>query len=77
MPDPLRRSFLAALLGLLPFATVRARAAETRECQTRDCGFVYDPAIGDPDHDVPPGVAFEDLPDDWACPNCGRAKELW
>ena len=25
------------------------------------CGWVYDPAVGDPDGDIPPGVAFEDL----------------
>ncbi|MCE1237574.1 MAG: rubredoxin [Hyphomicrobiales bacterium] len=33
--------------------------------------------MGDPEHAVPPGVAFEDLPEDWICPNCGRIKDLW
>ncbi|UCC97132.1 MAG: rubredoxin [Phycisphaerales bacterium] len=39
------------------------------------CGYVYDPQVGDPDNDVKPGTAFEDLPDDWVCPDCGVGKE--
>ncbi len=39
------------------------------------CGFVYDPADGDPENGIPPGVAFEDLPEDWVCPTCGVGKE--
>jgi rubredoxin len=39
------------------------------------CGYIYDPEVGDPDNDIPPGTAFEDLPDDWVCPECGAAKE--
>ena len=35
------------------------------------CGFIYDPAIGDPDGGIPPGTAFEDIPSDWFCPVCG------
>ena len=39
------------------------------------CGYVYDPAIGDPEHGIPAGTAFEDLPDDWHCPRCRRGKD--
>lgn len=39
------------------------------------CGYVYDPVEGDPDNDVKPGTAFEDLPDDWVCPICGVGKD--
>lgn len=39
------------------------------------CGYVYDPAEGDPDNDVEPGTAFEDLSDDWTCPICGASKD--
>ena len=39
------------------------------------CGYVYDPAKGDPDGGIAKGVAFEDLPDDWVCPICGSGKE--
>ncbi len=38
------------------------------------CGFVYDPAEGDPAHGIPPGTAFEDLPDNWRCPRCRQPK---
>jgi len=38
------------------------------------CGYVYDPAIGDPANGVPAGTAFEDVSDDWVCPDCGAGK---
>jgi rubredoxin/flavin reductase (DIM6/NTAB) family NADH-FMN oxidoreductase RutF len=38
------------------------------------CGYIYDPAVGDPDNGVAPGTAFEALPADWVCPVCGAAK---
>lgn len=39
------------------------------------CGYIYDPALGDPDNGIEPGTAFEDLPEDWACPVCFAGKE--
>ncbi|OPL19420.1 MAG: High molecular weight rubredoxin [Candidatus Aegiribacteria sp. MLS_C] len=39
------------------------------------CGYVYDPAVGDPDGGIEPGTAFEDIPDDWVCPVCGVSKD--
>jgi len=39
------------------------------------CGYIYDPDVGDPDNGVEAGTAFEDLPDDWVCPDCGAAKD--
>ena len=41
-------------------------------CQV--CGYVYDPAQGDPDNGVAPGTPFEKLPDRWECPVCGAGK---
>ena len=38
------------------------------------CGYVYDPAVGDPDGGIPAGTAFENIPDDWVCPICGVGK---
>ena len=38
------------------------------------CGYIYDPEEGDPDSDIPPGTVFEDLPEDWVCPECGAPK---
>ncbi|MGV8119982.1 MAG: rubredoxin [Candidatus Xenobiia bacterium LiM19] len=39
------------------------------------CGYIYDPAKGDSDGDIPAGTAFEDLPGDWVCPVCGAGKD--
>lgn len=39
-----------------------------------NCGYIYDPAKGDPMNDIPPGTAFEDLPDNWVCPLCYADK---
>ncbi len=39
------------------------------------CGYVYDPAEGDPDNGVAPGTAFEDIQEDWVCPLCGVGKD--
>ena len=39
------------------------------------CGYIYDPAEGDPDNGVAPGTAFEDIPEDWVCPICSVGKE--
>ncbi len=39
------------------------------------CGYIYDPAVGDPENGIEPGTAFEDLPADWVCPICGADKD--
>jgi len=39
------------------------------------CGYIYDPAVGDPANGVKPGTSFEDLPEDWVCPECGVDKD--
>jgi rubredoxin len=43
------------------------------ECMV--CGYIYDPAIGDPDSDISTGTSFEALPDSWVCPVCGAGKD--
>jgi rubredoxin len=39
------------------------------------CGYVYDPEVGDPEHGIKPGTAFENLSEDWLCPVCGAPKD--
>lgn len=39
------------------------------------CGYVYDPAEGDPENGIPAGTKFEDVPDSWECPVCGASKD--
>jgi rubredoxin len=41
------------------------------------CGYIYDPEEGDPSQGIEPGMAFEDLPDDWLCPDCGVGKDMF
>jgi len=41
------------------------------------CGYQYDPAEGDPASGIPPGTAFDDLPDDYACPICTAGKDFF
>jgi rubredoxin len=38
------------------------------------CGYIYDPEIGDPDNGIKPATPFDDIPDDWVCPECGVDK---
>ncbi|MBN1466651.1 rubredoxin [candidate division KSB1 bacterium] len=40
-----------------------------------NCGFVYDPQIGDPENGIPPSTSFADLPSDWHCPVCYANKD--
>lgn len=41
------------------------------------CGYVYDPAKGDPMNDVPPETPFEQLPEEWVCPMCYSPKSAF
>jgi rubredoxin len=38
------------------------------------CGHIYDEAQGDPAHGVAPGTRWEDVPEDYQCPDCGASK---
>lgn len=42
-----------------------------------NCGYIYDPEIGDPEAGVAAGTAFADLPADWICPVCYQAKTVF
>jgi rubredoxin len=42
------------------------------DCGT--CGFIYDEAAGLPNEEIPPGTRFEDIAEDWSCPDCGVGK---
>jgi len=39
------------------------------------CGYIYDPAVGDPDNGIEPGTSFDDIPDGWECSLCGAGKD--
>ena len=38
------------------------------------CGFMYDEAEGLPSENIPAGTKWEDVPEDWVCPDCGAMK---
>lgn len=48
---------------------------ESWECLV--CRYIYDPREGDPENGIEPGTSFENLPDDWVCPDCGVGKDMF
>ena len=38
------------------------------------CGWLYDEAAGLPEHGIAPGTRWEDVPEDWRCPECNVSK---
>lgn len=50
-------------------------ANQKYECTA--CTYIYDPAEGDPTQDIEAGTPFDELPDDWVCPDCGLGKDVF
>jgi len=46
-----------------------------RQWQCTVCGFIYDEAKGLPEEGIAPGTSWDDIADDWECPECGVGKE--
>jgi len=57
-----------------PKAKSEQGAKDMKKYKCLMCGYIYEPAVGDPANGVAAGTAFEDLPDDWTCPDCGAGK---
>ena len=51
-----------------------APSAVSAKYQCGVCGYIYDPAVGDPDGGIQPGTPFEAIPANWVCPVCGAEK---
>ena len=47
------------------------------QCQTVNCGYIYNPDKGDRKGKIAKGTKFEELPDDWKCPICGASKKAF
>ncbi|WP_240866810.1 rubredoxin [Streptomyces gilvus] len=45
-----------------------------RKWMCLNCGYIYDEEVGDPEEGLVPGTRWEDIPDDWTCPDCGTSK---
>jgi rubredoxin len=54
-----------------------SKPEEMCQCQTSNCGYIYDPAHGDRKGKISKGTCFEDLPDSWKCPCCGVSKAMF
>jgi len=65
----------ATYIKIEPKAKVKKRVKNMKKYKCLMCGYIYDPVAGDPDNGVQAGTAFEDLPDEWVCPECGAAKD--
>ena len=46
-----------------------------KQYQCQICGYIYDPAQGDPDNHVPPNTPFDKFPPEWVCPICGATQD--
>jgi len=68
------RSTPAVSKAVMPVANTAPpdRPYKTWECTV--CGFIYDGLLGLPEEGIAPGTRWEDIPDDWRCPDCGVAK---
>jgi rubredoxin len=61
----------------MPKSELMSDPEEIRQCQTTNCGYMYDPERGDRKGKIPKGARFKDLPDSWRCPICGGTKKCF
>jgi len=52
-----------------------SHVSEPRTWMCLICGWIYDEAVGDPEHGLSPGTAWADVPMNWTCPECGARKD--
>jgi rubredoxin len=45
------------------------------QCQTSNCGYIYDPDRGDRRGKISKGTLFQNLPKEWECPVCGASRK--
>ncbi len=65
----------ATYIKVKPKAKITEGVSNMKKYKCLMCGYIYDPAVGDSDNGVEAGTAFEDLPGDWVCPECGVGKD--
>ena len=44
------------------------------QCDT--CDYIYDETVGNDHEGFPAGTEWEDVPDDWPCPDCGVREKV-
>jgi len=50
---------------------------EMYQCQTTNCGYIYDPDKGDRKGKIAKNTLFAELPETWCCPICGAGKKMF
>ena len=70
---------ITSILNSIHSSTVMSMTPDTtsKKYICVPCSWMYDPSIGDPEHGIEPGTAFEDIPEDWVCPICGLGKDAF
>ena len=68
VPKPAPRGGAAAKAAL-------AASGRAVRYTCRVCGYRYDPELGSPKRNTPPGIPFTELPADWTCSVCGAAQD--
>ncbi len=63
--------------AIVASATVMMQRPNFAKWKCRVCDYIYDPAIGDPEHGIKSGIAFSELPDTWTCPVCFAPKSVF
>ncbi len=54
-----------------------AEPEDMYQCQTTNCGYIFDPDRGDRKGKIKKGIRFEELPEGWKCPVCGASKKMF
>ncbi len=54
-----------------------AKPEDMHQCQTSNCGYIYNPDKGCKKGKVPAGTCWDDLPEDYRCPVCGASKKMF
>ena len=53
-----------------------AHAAEVLAARCPGCGYTYEVAAGNELEGFAAGTAWDDVPDDWCCPDCGVREKV-
>ncbi len=70
MPD-----FISICRAVGGWQAIKQWGVRVKKWQCVVCGFIYDEAEGWPEDGIAPGTAWDDVPEDWECPDCGVGKE--
>ena len=47
---------------------------EKKKYECEQCGYIYEPAVGNLNIDIAPKITFEYIPEHWVCPIYGFEK---